>query len=190
MLLNYNSELLYQDNTAFSQPYHSRHNWLQAKRGMVKPFLSTYYNTLAAHADRETYTFWEHLYKASVHKTHEEAWFLMETRWMLYMEDGDTLNLLNTIPREWMEDGKAIELNGVQSYFGSLNVKVNSAVGKGYIEATIKCASDRKPQEVTIRLPHPDSKKAVKVTGGEYNPDNETVTVKSFNGDAYIRVEY
>lgn len=33
-------------------------------------------------------------------------------------------------------------------------------------------------------------KKAVKVTGGEYNPDNETVTVKFFNGKTDIRAEY
>jgi hypothetical protein len=89
-----------------------------------------------------------------------------------------------------MEDGKTIELNGVQSYFGSLNVKVNSEIGRGYIEATIQCNSDRKPKEVTIRLPHPDGKKASKITGGEYDPDTDTVTVKSFNGKAYVRVEY
>jgi hypothetical protein len=33
-------------------------------------------------------------------------------------------------------------------------------------------------------------KKAIKVTGGEYDPDTDTVTVKSFNGKAYVRVEY
>src|SRR5690606_4286208 len=111
MMLNYHSELFYQGNSAFSQPYYSRHNWLQAKLGMVKPFLNTYYHTMAAHADRETYTFWEHLYRVSQHKTHEEAWFLMETRWMLYMEEGDTLSLLKTIPRAWMEDGKVLVLD-------------------------------------------------------------------------------
>jgi hypothetical protein len=190
MMLDYQSELFFQNNAVFSQPYYSRHNWLQAKLGLVKPFLKTYYNTFSALADRETYTFWEHLFHASPHKTHEEAWFLMETRWMLYLEDGSTLRLLNTIPRQWMEDGKTVELNGVQSYFGPLNVKVNSAIGKGYIEATIQCNSDRKPKVVTIRLPHPDGKKAIKVTGGEYDPNTETVTVVSFNGNAYIRVEY
>ncbi len=190
MMLDYQSELFFQNNAVFSQPYYSRHNWIQAKQGMVKPFLKTYYNTFSALADRETYTFWEHLYHASPHKTHEEAWFLMETRWMLYMEDGSTLRLLNTIPRKWMEDGKTIELNDVQSYFGPLNVKVKSGIKHGYIEASIQCNSDRKPGEVTIRIPHPDGKKAVKVTGGEYNPDNETVTVGLFGGKADIRVEY
>jgi hypothetical protein len=89
-----------------------------------------------------------------------------------------------------MENGKTIELNGVQSYFGPLNVKVKSGIKKGYIEATIQCNSDRKPKKVTIRLPHPEGKKAVKVTGGEYNRETETVTVKSFNGKAYVRIEY
>lgn len=190
MMLDYHSELFYQNNAAFSQPYYSRHNWLQAKLGLVKPFLKTYYNTVSALADRETYTFWEHLFHATPHKTHEEAWFLMETRWMLYLEDGSTLRLLNTIPRQWMEDGKTIELNGVQSYFGTLDVKVKSEIKKGYMEAVIQCHSDRKPEVVTIRLPHPEFKKAIQVTGGEYNHATETVTVKSFTGKASVRIKY
>ena len=190
MMLDYHSELFYQNNAAFSQPYYSRHNWVQAKLGLVKPFLKTYYNTFSALADSETYSFWEHYFYASPHKTHENAWFLMQTRWMLYMENGQILKLLSTIPRKWMENGKTIELNNVQSYFGPLNVKVNSEIKKGYIEASIQCNSDRKPNKVTIRIPHPNGKKAVKVTGGKYDPDTESVTVESFNGSANVRVDY
>lgn len=190
MMLDYHSELFFQENAAFSQPYYSRHNWLQARLGMVKPFLSTYYNTFSAHADRETFTFWEHMYRVSQHKTHEEAWFLMETRWMLYMEEGDTLNLLKTIPRAWLEDGKEISLQGVRSYFGKVNLKVKSNTAKGYIEASVECPRDRKPRTVTIRLPHPDHKRPSKVTGGTYNEKTETITVNQFNGVAQVRVEF
>ncbi|GAB3280585.1 hypothetical protein GCM10027347_55810 [Larkinella harenae] len=190
MLLNYHSELFYQENTAFSQPYYSRHNWMQAKLGMTKPFLSTYYNTFAAHADRETYTFWEHLFKVSPHKTHEEAWFLMETRWMLYLEDGPTLRLFNTVPRQWLEQGNAITLNNVRSYFGPITVNVRSEVEKGYITATVRCTDQRKPKDVLIRIPHPAGKKPVNVTGGIYNEQTETVSIKSFTGQAEIRLDY
>ena len=190
MLLDYNSELFYQENAAFSQPYYSRHNWMQSKLGMVKPFLSTYYNTFAALADRETYTFWEHLYKVSPHKTHEEAWFLMETRWMLYMEEGSTLKLFNTIPRNWLEDGKKIELENVHSYFGPITAKVNSHIEKGFIEATVECSSERKPKQLVVRIPHPVDKKPIKVTGGDYDEKTESVTIQSFNGKANIRIEY
>lgn len=190
MMLKYHSELFYQRNAAFSQPYYSRHNWMQLKLGMVKPFLKTYYNTFSALADRETYSFWEHLYQVSPHKTHEEGWFLMETRWMLYLEDGPTLRLLPGIPRKWMEEGKQITLNKVASYFGPLSISVTSHVNSGYIEASIVCNSIRKPGQIRIRLPHPEGKKATRVTGGLYENSTESVWIKDFNGSANIKVEY
>ena len=190
-MLKYHSELLFQGNSAFSQPYYSRHNWLQAKLGMVKPFLNTYYHTMAAHADRETYTFWEHLYRVSQHKTHEEAWFLMETRWMLYMEEGDTLSLLKTIPRAWMEDGKVLVLDEVQSYFGPLSLKVTSHIHDGYIEAQVMCNDvNRRPSTIHLRLPHPENMKPKKVIGGAYDYDSETITISNFTGDQNVRVEF
>jgi hypothetical protein len=190
MLLDYHQELFYQRNAAFSQPYYSRHNWIQLKMGMTKPFLKTYYNTFSAVSDRDTYTFWEHLYKVSVHKTHEEAWFLMETRWMLYLEEEQTLKLLAGVPRKWLENGKEIEVTNAASYFGPLSFRVVSNIDKGYIEATIECKSERMPKQVIFRIPHPTLKKPVNVIGGSYNAANETVTVKPFNGTASIRLEY
>lgn len=190
MMLEYYSELYCKNNSPFTQPYYSRYDWIQLKLGLTKPFLKTYYNIFPAHADRETYTFWEGYAHADNHKTHEEAWFLMQTRWMLYLEEGKTLKLLSGIPRKWMEDGKIIEVNNVSSYFGTLSFDVSSHLNKGYIEATIDCNSDRKPESIVIRIPHPDSKKPVKVIGGIYDFNTETITVKSFIGNANVRVEY
>jgi hypothetical protein len=190
MMLNYHCDLFYQNNAAFSQPYYSRHNWVQLKLGLTKPFLKTYYNTFSALADRETYTFWEHLYKVSVHKTHEEAWFLMETRWMLYLEEGQRLRLLSGIPRKWLEQGKKIEVENVASYFGPISFSVTSNVDKNYIEATITCNSDRLPKEVLIRIPHPAGKKPKGITGGTFDETCESVVIKPFNGSASVRIEY
>jgi hypothetical protein len=190
MMLKYHGELLYQNNAAFSQPYYSRHDWLQLKLGMTKPFLKTYYNAFSALADRETYTFWEHLYQLSVHKTHEEAWFLMATRWMLYMEDGDTLRLLPGIPRKWMNDGGTIELKRAASYFGPFDFKAVSDSIQNRMEATVRFYTDRMPQSVAIRLPHPENKKPVKVSGGRYDAVRETVTITPFSGSAKVVVEY
>ena len=79
----------------------------------MNAFLSLYYHQIAALADRGTYTFWEHYFGASPHKTHEEGWFLMQTRWMLWLEHGETLNLQPAVPRAWLKDGKCIELERV-----------------------------------------------------------------------------
>jgi hypothetical protein len=190
MMLKYHTEMLYQRNAAFSQPYYSRHDWVQLKQGLVKPFIKTYYNSFSALADRETYTFWEHLHQVSVHKTHEEAWFLMETRWMLYLEEDQTLKLLPGIPRQWLEEGKTIELKNVATYFGPLSLVVNSNINKGFIEATIECSSDRKPKQIILRIPHPSVKKPVNITGGIYDYASESVLIAPFNGSAKIKIEY
>jgi hypothetical protein len=190
MMLKYHTEMLYQRNAAFSQPYYSRHDWVELKQGLVKPFLKTYYNSFSALADRETYTFWEHVHHVSVHKTHEEAWFLMETRWMLYLEEGNTLKLLPGIPRQWLEEGKMIELKNVATYFGPLSLIVNSNINKGFIEATIECISDRKPEQIILRIPHPSGKRPVNITGGIYDYSSESVMIAPFNGSAKIKIEY
>ena len=186
LLLKYYRDVICQDNTLFSQPYYGKHNIIQARLGQVKPFLNTYYYTVAPHFDHSTGTFWEHYFKVSVHKTHEEANFLMETRQMLYLEDGDTLKLLSVIPRRWLEDGKEIVLDSVLSYFGRINLDVTSNVAKGEIRAHVSCPDAGKPSAVTVRLPHPDGIKAAKVSGGSYDPATETVTVTDFPGEANI----
>ena len=190
MMLNYHTELFYQRNAAFSQPYYSRHNWLQLKRDLVKPFLKTYYTTFSALADRETYSFWEHIYHVSPHKTHEEGWFLMETRWMLYMESGDTLKLLPGIPRAWLNDGEKIELKNVCSYFGPFDLTVNSNPENGFIEAELKSDPETSPGIVTVHLPHPQGLRPVKVIGGTFLDKTESVIIEPYSGSGTVRLIY
>ena len=177
-LLKTHHELFTLRNTGFSQPYYCRHDYAHVRRGEVAAFLKTYYNQFASLADRQTYTFWEHFFGASPHKTHEEGWFLMETRWMLWLEDGATLRLLSAVPRAWLEHGKKIELNRVASYFGTFSLRVSSQVETGRIEADVKFHQPaRKPGQVVLRLPHPLGLKAVRCHGGKYDSQTETVTV-------------
>ena len=131
-LLYAHQELMTIRNAGFSQPYYCRHDWLHLKRGEVKQFLKMYYSQFASLQDRETYTFWEHYVGAgeSPHKTHEKAWFLMQTRWMLWNEDYDTrtLRLLSMVPRAWLEAGKKIKLEKCASYFGPFSLDVQTMV--------------------------------------------------------------
>ena len=177
-------------NVAFSQPYYSRHPEAHLRRGEVKAFLKAYYNLFAGLADRETYTFWEHYFRASPHKTHEEGWFLMQTRWMLYLEDGRTLRLLPGVPRAWLEDGKGIDLQNVASYFGPLSLRVESRVADRRITARVTCQADRRPGTVVLRLPHPQGRKAVAAAGGRYDAETETVCVDDFQGVAEVEVRF
>ncbi len=189
-MLRWQCELMCVRNVGLSQPYYCRHDYAHLKRGEVKAFLKTYYNGFTGLADRETYTWWEHYFHASPHKTHEEAWFLMQTRWMLWMEDGDTLRLLPGVPRAWLEDGKRIELRNVATYFGPVSLAVESRVGEGVIEAAVQCRSDRQPKSVALRLPHPDGRRAEGVDGGRYVGDSEVVVIDGFRDAATVRVRF
>jgi hypothetical protein len=189
-LLNFHNDLMTTRNAAFSQPYYSRHPISHLRRGEVKPFLAAYYNTMSSLADRQTHTFWEHYFGASPHKTHEEGWFLMDTRWMLYMERGAGIDLLPGIPRAWLENGKRIELGKVATYFGPLSLTVESSVDQGRIQARVECTGDRKPQFVELRLPHPQGRKAISVTGGTYNPETERVRIEPFSGKAEVTARF
>lgn len=175
-------------NAGLSQPYYCRHDYIHLKRGEVKAFLKTYYNQFTAIQDRETYTFWEHYFHISQHKTHEEGWFLMQTRWMLWLEQGDALHLLSAIPRAWLVDGKKIRLNRVASYFGPLSLTVESQLARNRISVQVECSGKRKPKTVMVRLPHPEGRKAVKVEGGVYDAASETLRITPFKGKAALTV--
>lgn len=191
-MVQYHADLFFDNNVTHSQPYYSIHPWVHLKRGEVKPFLKAYYNTFSALADRETYTFWEHLYFVSPHKTHEEGWFLMQTRWMLYMEEeGGGLRLLPGIPRAWLEHGKRIELNRVATYYGPVTLHVQSDVEQGIITAVVEGADqDRLPDTVQIRLPHPTGRLPKRVEGGEYEAASESIRIASFSGKAEVKLYF
>lgn len=189
-MLYFHSELMCMRNVALSQPYYSIHPFVHLMRGEVKPFLKAYYNGFSGLADRETYTFWEHYFHASPHKTHEEGWFLMQTRKMLYMEEGPELKLLPGIPRVWLEHGKQIELQNVASYFGLFSLKVESQLEKGIIRATLQFDPDRSPQTVLLRLPHPDGRRPREIIGGTYEADKESVRIDTLHGEVTISLRF
>ena len=158
MMLNYHTELFFTNNAAYSQPYYSVHPWVHLKRGEVKAFLKAYYNTLAGMQDRETKTFLEHSFTVtSPHKTHEEAWYLMQTRWMLYMEDADTLTLFPGAPESWFDCGKSIEAKNVGSYFGKLSFRLTMN-GDYTADLFFQCEHVQDLHQLNIRIPAPGKK--------------------------------
>lgn len=183
-ILKFLAEILTLSNVAFSQPYYSPHPYIQLMRGEVKLFLQEFYCGFASLADRETYSFWEHYFLASPHKLHEEGWFLMRCRWMLALEEYEQkkLRLLAGVPRAWLVDENTIAVERIKTYFGAVGFTVSSELSSGVIHVRVELISDGHPQPecVSIRIPHPEGKKATRVTAGQYDPAAETVTLTGF----------
>jgi hypothetical protein len=189
-LLEYHAELFHEDNVALSQPYYSPHPLLHLRRGEVKRFLRAFYTGLASLADRETYTFWEHFWHASAHKTHEEAWFLMQCRWMLWLEDGEALRLFPGIPRAWLAPGAVISLDGVRSYFGSLDARLEVSTDGLSMEVDVRFDPARAPSVVRVRVPHPTGRRALSASQGDLETATETVVVPVADGRAATTVRF
>lgn len=123
-IIDYLTDSYFTDNTAYSQPYYNLIPMVSLKRGERKAFLKEYYTAFATLADRETYSFWEHYFLATPHKTHEQGWFLMRTRYMLYLERDNCLYLLSGIPEKWRKNGKKIVLKNAACLYGKFSLKV------------------------------------------------------------------
>lgn len=152
-LLEINSRQMNRSAIAETQPYYSRHPEIHLLRGEREAFLNAFYSGLTAMADAETFTFWEHLHKVSVHKTHEEGWALMQLRRMLWLEAGNELRLLSGIPEDWLDAGKAIEVKGAGSYFGSISFRVERLEEENLISIQWNPDFHTCPQTVSLHLP-------------------------------------
>ena len=190
-MLKSNQFPLTRENASLSQPYYCRHDFAHIKRGEVRAFLKCYYNQLTGLMDRETCTFWEHYYGASQHKTHEEAWFLMQTRWMLYMEEGDAIDIFPAAPDRWFEDGKEIQVKNAASYFGRISIKsVSELRTKKRITVCFECHGRIVPRSVRIRIPHPRGLVPLRVEGADYSADGKKVLIRPFEGKCSARFFY
>ncbi len=177
-------------NVAFSQPYYSRHDYAHLARGEVNAFLKTFYNGFSGLADRQTYTWWEHYFHASVHKTHEEGWFLMQIRWMLLMEKGTELRLLPGIPRAWLRNGRRVAFENMGSHFGAVSLRVESKLAGGTIEAGYSLTAGRLPEKLTLRIPHPEGLRATVVEGGTYDAGAETVEIAGPGAEGSVTLRW
>ena len=141
---------------------------------------------MAGLADRETYTFYEHYYLVSPHKTHEEGWFMMRVRSMLYMESGKELHLLPGIPRAWM-NGR-ISFTGMCSRLGKISLDVQPNLYENRVRVRIE--HDGAASRLVLRIPHPEGRHALCATGGELLEDGETVLIKNPHGETWIELTY
>ncbi len=147
-IIEHISDCFLDEKTGYSQPYYSLIPFIDLMKGNKKSFLKEYYTAFATLADRNTYSFWEHYFLATPHKTHEQAWFLLRTLYMLYYCKDGRLCLLYGIPESWIEDGKEIVLKDAVCDFGKFSLCVKFVDGK----YDVCLESDFKEIDVYIKL--------------------------------------
>jgi hypothetical protein len=93
------------------------------------------------------------------------AWFELYRNMLLNELLGDsTLFIGQAVPRAWLADGKHISVTGAPTYFGPVNLHIDSASANGRITAEVGFTGARRPSTVLVRLRHPDRKPLRSVT--------------------------
>jgi hypothetical protein len=165
------------------QPFYTRTGEVYALRDDVKPFVRSYFNSLAAMLNREVLTFWEHFHAGGAwDKTHETGFFLYRTRTMLVQERGDELWLAPFATSNWLGDGQRVAVENAPTFFGKVSYQIQSHATEGYIEATIHPPTRQAAADLVLRLRHPEGKlmRAVTVNGQphtDFDPREETIRI-------------
>ncbi len=174
------------DFTGPSQPYGRRTDYWYAATGQVERFTQLFYRQLARLQDRETYTFWEHYYKLSSQKTHEEAWFLQQVSWMICFEEGGGLTLLKMAPSVWFAPGGGIQIEAIHTCFGVVSFEMK--VGDGYLFLRImrKDGPVLQPERFGVRIPRSIFGGAAV---GTYDSEREILELDPRTKEVRLRVE-
>jgi hypothetical protein len=111
------------------------------------------------------------------------AWFELYRNMLLNeMSGDDTLFIGQAVPRAWLADRNRIKVTAAPTYFGPVNLQIESAAARGSMSVTVEFVSDRRPKTLRVRLRHPENKplRSVTVNGAEwdqFDPDKEWVLI-------------
>ena len=178
------------------QPYYTRNCEVYALRDDVKPFIRSYFNTIAAMLNPEVLTLWEHFHHFGAwDKTHETGYFLHQTRTMLVTERGDQLWLAPFVTCNWLKDGQALNVSNAPTRFGPVSYHIESHIAQGYIRATIQPPAREMPRQIVLRLRHPEGSqiRSVQVNGKphrDFDKANGLVRLKPAGQALSVQVLY
>lgn len=103
----------------------------------------------------------------------------MLIRNMLVLEQDNTLWITPCIPREWLADGKVIEINQAPTFYGELNYRIESKVADNVINMEVNLNGEGPKKGYIFYLNHPAEKeiRSVKIDRKEWK-DFEKAQVK------------
>jgi hypothetical protein len=160
-------------------------------RGEVEKALLSFYSTLAFGVDKDTlgaverFALYDRRYAPFFIDSSGGMRICDMIRRTLFLETDSELRLLAAAPRRWLEAGKKIAVEHAPTYFGMMNLKVESQVDQQKIVADLVLRVERpdRLQKIRLRLPHPDRERMKQVTVNgkpwtNFDATTETINLK------------
>jgi hypothetical protein len=189
----------HEDNLFFKQwgmanePVYNQHATALLLRDEPKAVIRAFYSMLACAFSHSTFEPVEHRWGWGQYfgpPSTDGAWFDLYRHMLIHEQDDNTLLLLQATPRKWLEDGKQIRLERVPTYYGPLNLRVESRGAAGEIRATIETSARRSPAALLVRLRHPAGlpQKTVTVNNKswrDFDPQKEWIRIPNPQANRY-----
>ncbi|MCL4205939.1 MAG: hypothetical protein KJ000_25935 [Pirellulaceae bacterium] len=168
-----------------NEPVYNQHATAYLRRDDVKPAIRAFYSMLACAFSHSALEPVEHRWGWGQYfgpPSTDGAWFDLYRHILIQEQEDETLFLLPATPRKWLEDGEQIEIRRAPTYFGPLNMTVESRAASGTIRVSIEMPQRSRPGELIVRLRHPAGNRmtAAKVNGADwphFEPDREWVRI-------------
>jgi hypothetical protein len=122
------------------------------------------------------------------------AWFELYRNMLLNeLHDNATLFVGQAVPRAWLVDGKRVVATAAPTYFGPVNLQLNSAAASGRLTARVEFLGARRPAVLLVRLRHPEKQPLRSVTVNDavwtdYNAAREWIRIPHPTGNRYTVV--
>ena len=172
-------------------------------RGEVEKALLSFYSNLAFGVDKETlgaierFMLYDRRYAPFYMDSSGGMRICKMVRRTLLLEKESGLQLLPAVPRRWLEHGKTIQIEDLPTYFGGIDLAVNSQVlqQRIAIDLRLQVARPDRLKKVSLRVPHPTKQRMKQVTLNgrpwtNFRADSETIQLNPAPRRCEIVVHY
>lgn len=194
MLHDHEDNLFLKNLGAANEPVYVQQATAYLRRDEPKAAIRAFYSLMACGFSHEQLTSLEHRWAWGQYygpPSTDGAWFEL-LRNMLITEPGaDSLLIGQAIPRRWLEDGKQIEVRKAPTWFGPIDLSINSHAAKNEISASLELSGRKQPGMLIIRFRHPDSKpiRSVTINGRDwkdFDSKKEFIRIPAPEGTKFI----
>jgi hypothetical protein len=143
-----------------NEPVYNQQATVYLLRNDVKPAIRAFYSMMACAFSHSVFEPVEHRWGWGQYfgpPSTDGAWFELYRNMLIHEGDDNSLFLLQAAPRAWLEDGKKIRIERAPTYYGILNLSVESHAASGTISAAIDMPSRKRPSSLLVRFRHPQS---------------------------------
>lgn len=170
------------------------------RRDEVPHFLRVFFNECWASLYPDTMCFAEWVPDfgkggGPLYKTPDECKFIQYMRNMLIFEEGTALKLGMGVPRAWMENGKRVRIERAATFFGPMDMMIESGISRGRVIARLALPTRNPAKAILLRLRHPHGKpmRRVLVNGAtweHFDPELELVFLPEEMSKVEVAAEF